>query len=91
MKKLSLFTFLILFVCSNLFTVESIEKKNKKMNDYLNDGWKLLGKVHVDEKGKVRTFTLKKGNNIVLCQVSFYILAADINEDYEGRTLCYEP
>ena len=68
MEKLSLFTFLILFVCSNLFTAESIENKiYKKMNDYLNDGWKLLGKVHVDEKSKVRTFTLKKGNNIVLC------------------------
>ena len=89
MKKLSLFTFLILFVSSNLFTVESLEKKNKKMNDYLDDGWKLLGKVHVAEKGLIRTYTLKKGNNIILCQVSFYMLSD--RKEFQGKTLCYEP
>ena len=89
MKKLSLYIFLILFAFSNLFVAEAIEKKKKKMNDYLNKGWKLLGKPHIYEKGLIRTYTLKKGNNIILCQVSLYMLSD--RKEFQGQTLCYGP
>jgi len=78
MKKIFLYLCLLLLFCN-----QSFAKNNTKLNDYLKKGYKI---IEVDTGGKlnqVRYYTLKRGNNIVLCQVW-------INSE-RGMTNCYAP
>ncbi len=66
------------------------DKKEKKlMNDYLDDGWDISKKVDIDENG-LRTYTLKKRNNIVLCHVWLHVFYVT-RDQRQPQTLCYKP
>ena len=78
MKKIFIYLCLLLLFCNQAFA-----KNNTKVNDYIKKGYKI---VEVDIGGKinqVRYYTLKRGNNIVLCIVW-------INSE-RGSTNCYAP
>ena len=65
MKKIFIYVFLALMFCSNAFA-ESISYNN--LNENLKKGYKITKET---SSQKLKTFTLKKNNEIVICVVRF--------------------
>jgi len=78
MKKIFIYIFLALLFSSNSFA----ENKKQTVNDYLNDGYKILKDETLRNNKNARVLTLIKKPNIIYCIVRIYIEG--------GKTLCYE-
>ena len=65
MKKLFLYVFLGLFICSNVFAADI---SYNSLNENLKKGYKITKET---SSQKLKTFTLKKNNEIVICVVRF--------------------
>ena len=63
MKKLFLYAFLGLFICSNVFAADI---SYNSLNENLKKGYKITKET---SSQKQKTFTLKKGDEILLCVV----------------------
>ena len=63
MKKLFLYVFLGLFICSNAFAADI---SYNSLNENLKKGYKITKET---SSQKQKTFTLKKGDEILLCVV----------------------
>ena len=61
MKKLFLHVFLGLFICSNVFAADI---SYNSLNENLKKGYKITKET---SSQKQKTFTLKKGDEILLC------------------------
>ena len=78
MKKIFIYLCLALLFSSSSFA----ENKKQTVNDYLNDGYKVVKDEAKNLHQNSRVLTLIKKTNIVYCYVY-------INLE-EGKTLCYE-
>ena len=87
MKKILEILVLSLLLSTASFAADTKEKK--LMNDYLDDGWDIAKKVDIDEHG-LRTYTLEKRNNIVLCHVWLHVFYVT-KDQRQPQTLCYKP
>ena len=63
MKKLFLYVFLGLFICNNAFAADI---SDNSLNENLKKGYKITKET---SSQKQKTFTLKKGDEILLCVV----------------------
>ena len=63
MKKLFLYVFLGLIICSNAFAADI---SNNSLNENLKQGYKITKET---SSQKQKTFTLKKNDEILLCVV----------------------
>ena len=70
MKKIFIYLFLTLFICGNVFA--------GNLNNYIEEGYKITKET---SSQKQKTFTLKKGNELVLCIVILH----------HHETRCYKP
>ena len=63
MKKLTIYIFLFLMLCSNAFAADI---SYSSLNENLKKGYKIIKET---SSQKQKTFTLKKGDEIILCVV----------------------